>query len=172
MTVCNNKLLALAILALNAARPEFIASRGSPSRSPDPERVVVRNDQGSPQVKWSGRSNRASLYVDWHEEDWVRVGQALRRTGKVRQEVMMPHSVSSSQFIRQQAGRCINYRPCAAYVSFSFPTVSLSTYLCNSNKNNFYGKLVCRLGVNYITINYKSINESISLLFLLRTRCG
>ncbi|XP_031440025.1 inositol polyphosphate-4-phosphatase type I A isoform X1 [Clupea harengus] len=73
VTVCNNKLLALAILALNAARPEFIASRGSPSRSPDPERVVVRNDQGSPQVKWSGRSNRASLYVDWHEEDWDKV---------------------------------------------------------------------------------------------------
>ncbi|KAL6484841.1 hypothetical protein MHYP_G00068860 [Metynnis hypsauchen] len=72
VTICDNKLLASAIQALSAARPEFIASKASPS-APDTERVVLRNDQGSPQAKWSGKGNRASMNVDWHEEEWDKV---------------------------------------------------------------------------------------------------
>ncbi|XP_056610433.1 inositol polyphosphate-4-phosphatase type I A isoform X2 [Triplophysa dalaica] len=72
VTVCDSKLLTTAIQALNAARPEFIASRRSPSTH-DTERVVLRNDQGSPQAKWSGKSNRASMNVNWQEEEWEKV---------------------------------------------------------------------------------------------------
>lgn len=71
MTVCDNKLLATAIQALSAARPEFIASKTSPS-GPDTERVVLRNNQSSTQAKWSSKGNRASMNMDWHEEEWVR----------------------------------------------------------------------------------------------------
>lgn len=71
VTVCDSKLLTTAIQALSAARPEFIASRGSPSAH-DTERVVLRNDQGSPQAKWSGKGNRASMNLNWQEEEWVR----------------------------------------------------------------------------------------------------
>ncbi|KAK3543446.1 hypothetical protein QTP70_020932 [Hemibagrus guttatus] len=70
VTVCDNKLLAIAIQALSAARPEFIASKTSPS-GPDTERVVLRNDQSSSQAKWTGKGNRASMNVDWHEEEWM-----------------------------------------------------------------------------------------------------
>ncbi|XP_065148971.1 inositol polyphosphate-4-phosphatase type I A isoform X2 [Paramisgurnus dabryanus] len=72
VTVCDSKLLTTAIQALNAARPEFIASRGSPSAH-DNERVVLRNDQGSPQAKWSGKANRASMNLTWQEEEWEKV---------------------------------------------------------------------------------------------------
>ncbi|XP_053090250.1 inositol polyphosphate-4-phosphatase type I A isoform X4 [Pangasianodon hypophthalmus] len=72
VTVCDNKLLATAIQALAAARPEFVASKTSPS-GPDTERVVLRNDQSSSQAKWSGKGNRASMNVDWHEEEWEKV---------------------------------------------------------------------------------------------------
>ncbi|MCJ8732448.1 hypothetical protein PDJAM_G00211360 [Pangasius djambal] len=72
VTVCDNKLLATAIQALGAARPEFVASKTSPS-GPDTERVVLRNDQSSSQAKWSGKGNRASMNVDWHEEEWEKV---------------------------------------------------------------------------------------------------
>ncbi|XP_016341963.1 type I inositol 3,4-bisphosphate 4-phosphatase-like [Sinocyclocheilus anshuiensis] len=72
VTVCDSKLLTTAIQALSAARPEFIASRGSPSTH-DTVRVVLRNDQGSPQAKWSGKGNRASMNLNWQEEEWEKI---------------------------------------------------------------------------------------------------
>ncbi|XP_051999039.1 inositol polyphosphate-4-phosphatase type I A-like isoform X2 [Xyrauchen texanus] len=67
VTVCDSKLLTTAIQALSAARPEFIASRGS-SSAPD-----TKNDQGSPKDRWSGKGNRASMNVNWHEEEWEKI---------------------------------------------------------------------------------------------------
>ncbi|XP_052461358.1 inositol polyphosphate-4-phosphatase type I A isoform X3 [Carassius gibelio] len=72
VTVCDSKLLTTAIQALSAARPEFITSRGSPSTH-DTERVVPRNDQGSPQAKRSGTGNRASMNLNWQEEEWEKI---------------------------------------------------------------------------------------------------
>lgn len=64
--------MASAVQALNAARPDFIASRASPSA--DSDQVVLRNDQDTLLAKWSGQ-RRPSGEADWQQEEEEWVGQ-------------------------------------------------------------------------------------------------